>query len=281
MWKYSDTVMEHFRSPRNMGELPDANAVGEAGGLQCGDWLRMMLKVDETGRITDATYQTMGCTAAIASGSALTELVRGKTVDEAARITNNDIVKYLGGLPDQKLHCSVMGAEALEAALANYRGEALPQPAEDEIVCKCFGITESQIRKAIRENHLTEVEQVTNHTKAGGGCGQCQARIEEILQQMTPELREVRREAVAQPKRLTTRQKVHMIEEIMERDIRPALKADGGDIEFIDVDGDTVQVALRGQCAECPVSGVTITGFVERKLRDLVSETLRVEEVEA
>jgi len=280
MWKYSDAVMDHFRNPHHMGELPDANAVGEAGGLQCGDWLKIMLKIEDD-RIADARYQTMGCTAAIASGSALTDLTIGKTVDEAARLTNKDIVDYLNGLPDQKLHCSVMGAEALEAALANYRGEASAGPAEDRVVCKCFGVTEGQIRKAIRENHLTTLEEVTNYTKAGGGCGHCWPEIEGILREMTPALREAKREAAVQPKRLTTREKVHLIEEVMERDIRPALKADGGDIEFVDLDGDTVLVSLRGHCVQCPVSGVTLTGFVERKLRDLVSESLSVEEVEA
>jgi NifU-like protein len=168
MWEYSQKVWDRIRNPRNAGAMENPDAVGEAGSLACGDALRVMLKVDEDERILDAKYQTFGCGSAVASGSALTEMIIGKTLDEAAKITNEDIVEYLDGLPEEKMHCSVMGMEALQAAIANHRGTPVGEAEEGTVVCKCFGITEEKIREAIRRNKLTTVDHVTHFTKAGG-----------------------------------------------------------------------------------------------------------------
>ncbi|CAK7057396.1 MAG: hypothetical protein DELT_01294 [Desulfovibrio sp.] len=201
MWDYTDTVREHFLFPHNVGELPDANAIGEVGSLACGDALKLYLRIEDD-RIVDAKFQTFGCASAIASSSILTDMVKGKTVDEALAITNKDIADALGGLPRQKMHCSVMGQEALVAAIRSYRGEAPEAPHEESrIVCKCFGVSEEQIRRAIRENSLTTVEEVTDFTKAGGGCGNCLGDIAAILADETgtaaPEGKVAGREAVA------------------------------------------------------------------------------------
>jgi NifU-like protein len=281
MWEYTDKVKDHFFHPRNAGPMEDPDAVGEVGSIACGDALRLYLRIEDE-RIVDATFQTFGCGSAIASASALTEMVRGKTVEEAARITNEDIAEFLGGLPRAKMHCSVMGREALEAALASYRGESVEHREEEEgrLVCTCFGVHEEKIRRAIRENHLETIEDITNFTKAGGGCQTCHPDLEEILEEeMGTAVAAPAEEAPAEPRRLTNIQRMLMIQETIDREIRPALRQDGGDIELIDIEGNRVLVALRGHCVECPASKITLKHAVESKLREFVAEDLEVEEV--
>jgi NifU-like protein len=276
MWEYTDKVKEHFTNPRNVGDIKNADGIGEVGSLACGDALKLSIKVDDKGIITDARFKTFGCASAIASSSALTEMIKGMSVEEAEKITNEDIANYLGGLPREKMHCSVMGREALEAAIANYRGVFLPM-AEGEVVCECFGVTDLEIIRAIRESDLRSVEEITNFTKAGGGCGKCEDRLREILHQTVEGLQQEPRKAKKE-QRMTTLQKIKKIEEVLEREIKPTLKKDGGDIELIDVDGDFVTVSLRGACAGCQSSRTTLKVYVEKKLRELVSDSLIVEE---
>jgi NifU-like protein len=274
MWEYTNTVKEFFLHPKNIGEVDNPDAVADVGSIVCGDALRLTLKIDkDTQRIVDDKFQTFGCASAIASSSALTELIKGKTVDEALQISNQDIAEFLGGLPKEKMHCSVLGREALEAAIANYRG--LPKIIEEEgkLVCQCFNVSEEKIRKIIIENHLTTVDEVTDYTKAGGGCGECREEIEAILRDIwslkAPE-------KPVRPKKLTNLQKIALIQEIIEREIRPGLQSDGGDIELIDIDGNKVFIALRGMCTGCLMSNVTING-IQDKLRELVGEKIVIE----
>jgi NifU-like protein len=278
MWEYTDKVKDHFLNPRNVGEIEDADGMGEVGSLACGDALRLTFKLDEKKRIRDAKFKTFGCASAIASSSALTEIIKGKTLDEALQVTNQDIADYLGGLPEEKMHCSVMGREALEAAVANYRGQKVTKE-EFEIVCKCFGVTDREIERAIRENHLKTVEQVTYYTKAGGGCARCHPKIEGILNRVKGEMEKAAPPVKAEKRKLTNIQKVKLIEETLGREIVPALKADGGDLELIDIEGSKVYVALRGKCSFCPSSEVTLKQYVETKLKEFVSEDIEVEEV--
>jgi len=275
MWDYSGKVLEHFRNPRNVGVMEDADGVGQVGSLACGDALKLMIKVDADERITDAKFQTFGCASAIASSSALTEMIRGMTLEEAARVTNQDIADYLGGLPEQKMHCSVMGREALEAAIENFRtGSSGKRELEGLVVCKCFGVTQNEMTKAIVENDLRTVEQVRNYTKAGAGCGSCVPDIEALLESL----------AAAKPspdkaqRKMTIVEKLRLIQETLDREVRPLLQKDGGDLELIDVAGRTVVVSFRGACSRCQVAEFTMRDVVQAKLREFVSNDIEVKE---
>jgi NifU-like protein len=276
MWEYSDKVQQHFLNPRNVGEINKPSGTGDVGSLACGDALKLTLKINNDDIITEAKFKTFGCASAIASSSVLTEMVIGMSVEEAGKITNQDIANALGGLPKEKMHCSVMGREALEAAIADYRGLVLPM-AEGQVVCECFGVTDLEIIRAIKESSLRSVEEITNFTKAGGGCGKCEDKLREILQNTVSSKAEAPVLKI-KPKRMTSLQKIKKIEEVLEREIRPGLRKDGGDIELIDVDGDFVIVSLRGACKSCHKSQTTIKEYVEKKLRELVLESLIVEE---
>ena len=295
MWDYTDKVREHFLNPRNVGELKDANAVGEVGSLACGDALKLFLKITDN-TIEDASFQTFGCASAIASSSALTEIIKGKTVEEALAITNKDIASFLGGLPKEKMHCSVMGQEALEAAIRAWRGEApVPHSHEGRLVCKCFGVTEDQIVKVVQENQLTTVEEITNFTKAGGGCGDCLGDIAEILQatlaghlpgdagEKKPSLQivDLRKPKSASVVPLSNVQRMQRVMTVLDEIIRPRLKQDGGDVELVDINGKEITVSLRGMCTSCPSSRLTLEGFILQTLRDQVEPDITVKEAAA
>lgn len=277
MWEYTDKVTDHFKNPRNVGAVENPDGDGLAGSLACGDALRLTFKLDDSKKISEAKFQTFGCASAIASSSALTEMLIGKTVEEAEEITNADIIAYLGELPKQKVHCSVMGREALEAAIYNYRtGKKLDKDIDGEVICHCFGATDKEIEKAAREQKLTTAEEITDACKAGGGCGQCIPEIEEIINKVIGE--EKGKEEDSKPK-LTTLQKIKLIEETIDRQVRPILRRDGGDLELHDVDGNKVLVKFVGACVSCPVSSVTLKDVVETQLREAVSDEIVVEAV--
>jgi NifU-like protein len=257
-----------------VGEVENPDGEAEVGSIACGDALKLTFKLDEAKRIKDAKFKTFGCASAIATASALTEMIKGMTLEEASKVTNQDIAMYLGGLPQEKMHCSVMGREALEKAIDTYKG-APGKVTEGQVVCECFGVTDLEIQRAIRENNLTTVEEVTNYTKAGGGCGGCHEAIQEIIGRVRAEMES---QPAVRPK-LSNIQKIRMIEETIDREIRPSLKHDGGDIELVDVIGNRVLVATRGACASCQAANQTLKNFVELKLRELVWPELIVEEV--
>ena len=303
MWDYSEKVKEHFYNPKNAGAVADANGVGDVGSISCGDALRLTLKVDpETEIILDAGFQTFGCGSAIASSSALTEMVKGKTLDEALQISNQDIADFLDGLPPEKMHCSVMGREALQAAVANYRGEEWSDDHEEgALVCKCFAIDEVMVRDTIKANNLSSVEEVTNYTKAGGGCSSCHEAIENLLteemaargetfvpaasgkkkakkaEKKKPDLVEIEIPSAAPAAAksgLTLVQRIRKIEEVLEA-MRPALRADNGDVELVDVDGKTVYVNLVGACSGCQMAAMTLGG-IQQKLIEAMGEFIKV-----
>ncbi len=296
MWNYTDKVKEHFFNPKNAGALDEANAVGEVGSITCGDALKLMLKVDPgTQVIEEARFQTFGCGSAIASSSALTEMIIGKTVDEALAVTNRDIAEYLGGLPPEKMHCSVMGAEALRAAIANYKGEDwVDDHEEGELVCKCFGIDAAMIERAVTVNGLTTLEEVTHYTKAGGSCQTCHEKIEEVLEEVlaksgalkparshppgTVGLDAIKPLQTKAPEpaaaKLTNVQRMQKIMVAIE-ELRPQIQRDGGDVELVDIDGKDIYVRLTGACSGCSQSAGTMMG-VQAKLVEALGEFVRV-----
>lgn len=280
MWEYSEKVKEHFFQPKNAGKVEGANAIGEVGSISCGDALRLSLKVDEdTDTILDAGFETFGCGSAIASSSALTEIIKGKTVDDALQVSNQDIADFLDGLPPEKMHCSVMGREALQAAVANYRGEEWTDDHEEgALVCKCFAVDAVMIEDTIRANNLTTVEDVTNYTKAGGSCASCHEAIEEILTNVLAEKGETfvpgapgkapEPQPAAATGGMTNLQRMRRIEMIIES-IRPQLQADHGDVELVDVVGDTVYVNMIGACSGCQLASATLGGIQQRLMEEL------------
>ncbi len=295
MWNYTDKVQDHFQNPRNVGVLEDADGIGEVGNIICGDAMKLSIKLtDDKKSIADARFQTFGCASAIASASALTEMLKGKTVEEASKLTNQDIADYLGSLPEAKMHCSVMGMEAFQAALADIRKKhpeynlpgAVTEEGDERVVCECFNVTVGKIREVIRLNKLTTVEQVTYYTKAGGGCGGCKEEIQKILDEelgkanqggqndATPSpIAQTIKENVGP---LTPFQKMIMIQQTFDSIIRPGLQDDGGDAELVDVADDKVTIRLKGHCATCALADKTIEHWIEAKLREKVSAAITV-----
>jgi NifU-like protein len=281
MWDYSDTVKEHFFNPRNAGAAPEANAIGEVGSLSCGDALRLTLKVDPASEIIlEAGFQTFGCGSAIASSSALTEIIKGMTLDEALNVSNQDIANFLEGLPPEKMHCSVMGREALQAAVANYRGEVWKDDHEEgALICKCFAVDAVLIEDTIRANGLSTVEEVTNYTKAGGGCSACHEGVEDILTRVLAEQGRTFDPAATPPPpagtpKLTNLQRIRRIETAIEA-IRPNLQRDHGDVELVDIDGKNIYVNMTGACSGCQMAATTLDGIQQRIVEDL-GEFVRV-----
>ncbi len=274
MWDYSDKVKDHFKNPRNVGSIENADAIGQAGALSCGDKLKLYLKIDNN-IITDAKFQTFGCGSAVAASSILTEMIIGKSLDEAKKITNKQIADALDGLPPEKMHCSVMGREALEDALKNYFSEEdYYSELEEEkkegspIICHCFSISEKEIIDAVNNGAKT-FDDVSKITSAGLACGRCKDAILNIIKQ---NLKEDKKEFDS----LSPIQKIIKINNVIENTIAPELALDRGGIELVDVDGNNVYVKLQGQCSSCVNAKRTLKNFVEFKLRELVDNSLNV-----
>lgn len=278
MWDYSDKVKDHFFNPKNAGAVADANAIGEVGSISCGDALRLTLRVNEDSEIIeDAGFQTFGCGSAIASSSVLTEIIKGMTVEQALSVSNQDIASELDGLPPEKMHCSVMGREALQAAVANYRGEEWQDDHEEgALICKCFAVDEAMIEEMVWANKLRTVEDVTNFTKAGGGCAACHEDIENILEKVLKERGESfdpAAEPVSMPvdaskAPMTNLQRIKRIEMVLES-LRPQLMADGGDVELVEVIENTAYVNMTGACSGCQMAAMTIAGIQQRLMEEM------------
>jgi len=314
-WEYSEKTKELFmdavqgKPGTHLGEISDADGLGEHGSIACGDALRFTFRVDKDPDdptkdvIVEARYLTFGCTSAIASSEALCAIIEeGKyTPIGALKIQNQDIVKYLEGLPQQKIHCSVMGAEALEAAVFNWAqkrgvdldklGVELPalENQDGRVVCKCFTATEPYIKSKIQELGLKTIPEITNAIKAGGACMSCH-HIPGGLQDLLNEAGRAdgdaaRKELPVLPAEETKPQETpalspyqfaKKVEQIIDQYIRPMLQRDGGDIEIVDIKDRLVYAQLQGACAGCPGAAMTLSRGVEAQLKELVDDQIKV-----
>jgi NifU-like protein len=283
MLTYTETVRDHFTNPRNVGDMTDATVIGEVGSMAAGQALKLYLKLDENERVVAASFKVFGSPGAIASSSALTEMIKGKHIDEAARVTADEIRKYLGGLPPEKMHACILSMEALEAAYARYRGIDLDAEDAEFKVCRCYGISEQKIERAIRDHDLTQLAQITQYTRAGAGCNSCHDDVKQILARvrddMAPPPAPAKAAAAApraQTGNLSNLQKMQMIQEVLDREVRPGLAMDGGDMELVDVQGNKVFVELHGHCNSCSASSSTMKFFVQDRLREMVDPAIEV-----
>jgi len=310
-WEYSEKTKQlfmdavHGKPGTHLGEIENADGLGEHGSLACGDAMRFTFRVERhpddplQDKIVEARYLTFGCTSAIAASEALCMMIEAekRSPVEALKITNADIVDFLGGLPEQKVHCSVMGAEALEAAVFNWaqkRGVDLlalgvdvhaDEVDEGRVVCKCFSLTEPYIRRKVKELGLKTIPEITNAIKAGGACMACHHKpggLQDILNDIwgTPETR--MKEAsdlegvgiigeAPSPYQLGRH-----VDQVMEAEIRPMLRKDGGDAEIVDIKEFAVYVRLAGACAGCAGAMTTLKLLVEKTLKEQIDERIRV-----
>ena len=320
-WEYSEKTKQlfmdavHGKPGTHLGEIEDPDGVGEHGSIACGDAMRFTFRVkrdkDDPTKdiITEAKYLTFGCTSAIAASEALCSMIEGSkhTPIEALKIQNKDIVDFLGGLPEQKVHCSVMGAEALESAVFNWaqhRGVNLKElgidvhegeEEEGRIVCKCFSMSEPYLRRKIKELNLRTIPEITNAVKAGGACMTCHdvpGGLQDLLDDVwrgeqkslpiLPQLPAFSMPAPPQssqsaiPPAMSPYQFSKRIEKAVDEYIRPMIQRDGGDVEIVDIKDSIVYVRLGGACVGCAESKRTVKLVVEKTLKDRVDESIRV-----
>ncbi|MCE5266323.1 MAG: iron-sulfur cluster assembly scaffold protein [Planctomycetaceae bacterium] len=318
-WEYSEKTKQlfldavHGKPGTHLGEIEDPDGLGEHGSVACGDAIRFTFRVrrhpDDPTKdvITTARYLTFGCTSAIAASEALCTIIEQteRTPIEALKITNNDIVQFLEGLPRQKVHCSVMGAEALEAAVFNWaqkRGVDLARlgvtlhtadQEEGRIVCKCFSLSEPYIRRKIKELNLHTVAEITGAIKAGGACASCHhapGGLQDLLDEtwgnrdlklkVLPELPLVEPvQAAAPPSERVVDSPYQFskkIEAAINEHVRPMLQCDGGDVEIIDIKDTVVYCRLQGVCKGCASAQQTLRMLIEQTLKDRVDERIRV-----
>lgn len=188
-WVYTDVVKDHFMNPRNLwkeGEEFEADGVGEVGSLACGDQMRVGIKVEDD-KIKDLRWLTYGCASAIASTSMMSEMAIGMTLQEAYKLTPKAIMDELGGLPEHKFHCSVLGDKALRAAIDNYlESKGLPNPYKVHsatMICECKGVTDQMIEDLVAADKVRTVADLTAQTGAGTGCGKCISKLQDAIEE--------------------------------------------------------------------------------------------------
>jgi len=307
--EYSQKVTELMNNPKNMGEITEEQAeamgakliVADFGAESCGDAVRLYWAVDpKTDKILESKFKSFGCGTAIASSDTMAELCKGKTVDEAVKITNIDVEKAMRDTPDvpavppQKMHCSVMAYDVIKKAAAQYKGVDMESFEEEIIVCECARVSLSTLREVIRLNDLTTVEQITDYTKAGAFCKSCirpggheekDIYLVDLLEEYEKEKMAKAADASASGENvsfaeMTLVQKLKAVDRVIDENIRQMLIMDGGDMEILDIkeNGAHIDIYIRylGACSGCASSSTGTLFAIENILKEKLDENIRV-----
>jgi len=310
LWEeYSHEVQRRMDNPFNMGEITE-NEVGsdrliiaDFGAESCGDAVRLYWQIDpKTDVIKKSKFKSFGCGTAIASSDMMAELCMEKTVDDALKITNIDVEKALRdedeipAVPGQKMHCSVMAYDVIKKAASIYKDVDMESFETEYIVCECARVSQDTLREVIKLNKLTTIEEITDYTKAGGFCKSCikpgghEAKdlyLVDMLADIKEELNaEERTRKIIEAKgdgtfeSMSIVQKINSVESILEQYIRPTLKADGGNVELIDIQpvDDTFEVLIKyqGECISCSMNTTTTLAGIEDMLKFKLKAQIKV-----
>jgi len=308
--EYSDKVTDLMNNPQNMGEITEEQAkemgatliVADFGAESCGDAVRLYWAVDpKTDEILLSKFKSFGCGTAIASSDTMAELCKGKTVDEAVKITNIDVEMAMRdnvdtpAVPPQKMHCSVMAYDVIKKAASQYKGVDMESFEEEVIVCECARVSLSTLQEVIRLNDLTTVEQITDYTKAGAFCKSCirPGGHEEKDIYLVDLLEEYEKEKMASAAtlgnesgstaefaKMTIVQKIKAVDKVVDDNIRQMLIMDGGDMEILDIkeNGVNFDIYIRylGACNGCASSSTGTLFAIENILKEKLDENIRV-----
>ena len=304
--EYSQKVTDLMNNPQNMGEITKEQAaemgteliVADFGAESCGDAVRLYWAVDpKTDIIKEAKFKSFGCGTAIASSDTMVELCKGKTVDEAVKITNIDVEKAMRDTPDvpavppQKMHCSVMAYDVIKKAAAQYKGVDIESFEAEIIVCECARVSLSTLREVIRLNDLTTIEQITDYTKAGAFCKSCikpggHEAKDIYLVDLLAEYEKEKLARTAAPganvsfAEMTVVQRLKAVEKVIDENIRQMLVMDGGDMEILDIkeNGAHFDIYIRylGACSGCASSSTGTLFAIENILKEKLDENIRV-----
>ena len=311
IWEeYSQTVQDRMNNPKNMGEITEEEAkklggkliVADFGAESCGDAVRLYWVVDpKTDKIIEAKFKSFGCGTAIASSDTMVELCKGKTVDEAVKITNIDVEKAMRDTPDtpavppQKMHCSVMAYDVIKRAAAQYKGVDESSFEDEIIVCECARVSLGTIKEVIKINDLKTVEEITDYTKAGAFCKSCikpggheerEYYLVDILAQTRAEMEAEKLQKSEENdgkipfKEMTVIQKLKAIEEVIDEYIRPMLVMDGGNLEILDIKENEeytdIYIRYLGACSGCASSATGTLYAIEAILKEKLDKDIRV-----
>jgi NifU-like protein len=324
MWdEYSKKVSDLMDNPQNRGEFSEEEAkqrnakliIADFGAESCGDAVRLYWLVDEeTDKIIDAKFKSFGCGTAIASSDTMVELCKGKTVDEALKITNIDVEFAMRDNPDtpavppQKMHCSVMAYDVIKKAASIYKNVDMSEIEDSNIICECAQISLQTIKEVIRLNNLTTVEEITDFTKAGAFCKSCikpgghEAKEYYLVDILADTLREIEEEKagfnpnggfdpnshfggsnesqIVSFKEMTIVQKLKAVEAAIDEKIRPMLVMDGGNLEVLDIkeSGEDYHIYIRylGACDGCASSSTGTLFAIESVLQESVDKSIKV-----